>query len=225
MPDFLKLVNELKGKLSSVDDPKRSVTMSAYMKNHFQFMGVNAPVRKEIQRDWFKSLPHLNHDQKTDLIVRLWKCPDREMHYVALDFLNKLPLKEIELDDVNLIEYLITRNSWWDSVDSIATGFTGKYMKKYPEQRQILVEKWRASENRWLNRTCLLFQLKYSKETDTELLRSLVHQYKDRNDFFIQKAIGWSLRQLSKSNPDAVRGILEEIKLKGLALKEASKYL
>jgi 3-methyladenine DNA glycosylase AlkD len=53
----------------------------------------------------------------------------------------------------------------------------------------------------------------------------LVHQYKDRNDFFIQKAIGWSLRQLSKSNPDAVRGILEEIKLKGLALKEASKYL
>jgi 3-methyladenine DNA glycosylase AlkD len=77
----------------------------------------------------------------------------------------------------------------------------------------------------WLNRSCLIFQLKYGNAVDFDLLKALITQYQPVKEFFIQKAIGWSLRQYSKFNPDAVRVFIDDIKLQGLAKKEGSKYI
>ena len=74
-------------------------------------------------------------------------------------------------------------------------------------------------------RSCLIFQLKCIKDVDFELLTSLIRKFQSNNEFFIQKAIGWSLRQYSKYNPQAVRDFMAENKLSGLAKREASKYL
>lgn len=120
---------------------------------------------------------------------------------------------------------MITTKSWWDSVDTIASNSLGIYFKQFPRQQKIITQKWSDSDNIWLMRSTIIFQLKYKKEVDFELLSQLIRKYQSINEFFIQKSIGWSLRQYSKFNPDAVRDFLYENKLSGLATKEASKYL
>ena len=123
------------------------------------------------------------------------------------------------------LEWLIRNKSWWDTVDLIASNYLGKYIRLFPDQGNELIEDWRQSGHLWLQRSCLIFQLKYGKGTDRELLTNLIKEFVGQKEFFIQKAIGWSLRQLSKTDPESVKRILKEIPLKGVALREASKYL
>lgn len=139
--------------------------------------------------------------------------------------MKKIPKKKIHIDDHRFLEELIITKSWWETVDLTATNYVGSYFQKFPEQIDPIITKWRNSSNIWLNRTCLIFQLKYKNEVDFELLKSLIIQYQGNPEFFIQKAIGWSLRQYSKSNSEAVKVFVEEIELKGLARREAVKYL
>lgn len=202
------------------------LAMSKYMKDHFPFFGINAPLRKQIQTSWLKEIPtDLNSESRWAIIFELWNKEEREFHHVAYDFLNSWNKKHISATDTSKLKWLISNNSWWDTVDSIASNYLGKYCKLFPIEANVLIEEWRYSENMWLNRSCLIFQLKYGIDVDFELLKSLIIQYQPVKEFFIQKAIGWSLRQYSKFNAEAVRNFVDEINLQGLAKREASKYL
>lgn len=205
---------------------ENGLAMSKYMKNRFSFFGVNSPKRKEIQQIWWKNLPKdLSNEHRWEIIKELWNKEEREFQYVAIDWINSWNKKLISETDNTHIEWLITNKSWWDSVDSIAGNYLGKYCQKYPESAKNLIADWRESENLWLQRSCLLFQLKFGGNVNFELLKSLIIQFYPNKEFFIQKAIGWSLRQYSKSNPEAVRLFIREINLQGLALREGSKYI
>jgi 3-methyladenine DNA glycosylase AlkD len=219
----LEVLEDLFGEKSNSEN---GLSMSKYMKGRFPFYGINASARKEIQRTWFKKyLSHLSDESRRIIVQELWQKEQREFHYVAIDWMNSWKKNQILKEDVELLKWLITNNSWWDSVDSIASNYLGKYISLYPEKGQELIEEWRHEDNLWLNRSCLIFQLKHGNRTDFDLLKSLIIQYQPNKEFFIQKAIGWSLRQYSKFQPALVRSFVEEINLKGLALKEASKYL
>jgi 3-methyladenine DNA glycosylase AlkD len=76
-----------------------------------------------------------------------------------------------------------------------------------------------------LNRSSLLFQLKYKNKTDTRLLGSYINNLSGSKEFFIQKAIGWMLREYSKTDPAWVRKFIRENKLANLSVKEGSKYI
>ena len=205
-------------------NPKIGVNMAAYLKNRFACFGIKSPVRNSIQKEWFKSLKGSQIDH-WDVVMNLWDLAEREYHYIAIDYLNQQPKMNIRKEDYKSLEELITTHSWWDSVDGIASNYVGKYFQVYPEQIEPVIKRWRYSENMWLNRTCLIFQLKYGQDVDFELLKDLIKQFQGTKEFFIQKAIGWSLRQYSKFNSDSVRKFIEEIKLEGLAKREASKYI
>ena len=200
-----------------------AMQMSSYMKNHFPFLGVKSPVRKKVQQQWMSKLP--KETNRWDIVSLLWDKEEREYQYIALDYLNKMPEKDFYIVDHKMLEELLITKSWWDSVDTLASNAVGRCFKAFPEQIDVVVNRWRNSDNMWLNRTCLIFQLKYKNEVDFDLLKSLIIQYKDVKEFFIQKAIGWSLRQYSKFNPAAVRDFVTEIELEGLAKREASKYI
>lgn len=224
--DIQKLIDQLEAQFKLHTNLENGSAMSQYMKNRFSFFGIKSPERRIIQSKWISSLPKdLAHDSAWQLIRELWNKEDREFHYVAIDWLNKWNKKQIELNDADQIEWLLTNNSWWDSVDSIASNYLGKYCQKFPEESKVLIEKWRFCDNLWLNRSCLIFQLKYGKNVDFHLLKDLIIQFKGNKEFFIQKAIGWSLRQYSKFEPEEVRLFLNEINLQGIAKKEASKYI
>jgi 3-methyladenine DNA glycosylase AlkD len=157
--------------------------------------------------------------------MELWEKDQREYQYVAIDWLNTWKKEWIHQEDIKHLKWLIENKTWWDSVDAIASNYLGKFSKKFPEMVNEFVEDWRNESNFWINRSCLIFQLKYKKEVDFELLKSLIVQFQPNKEFFIQKAIGWSLRQYSKFAPDEVRDFVKEIKLSGLAYREATKYI
>lgn len=150
--------------------------------------------------------------------------PEREYQYVALAFLGKFQ-KHLTPDCLPLLEYLITTKSWWDTVDSLASHNVGSLLKQYPSSREALINQWRHQDNFWLRRTTLLFQLGYKTDTDERLLFSLVEENQDSLEFFIQKAIGWALREYSKTAPEAVQSFVFRTALASLSQREALKWL
>lgn len=222
--EMQELLDSLTEKFHQEADHQYGEKMTAYMKGKFVYFGIPAPKRNAIQRDWFAELKKANVD-RWELIDLLWDCEQREYQYVAIDLLKRTPKKEIALEDISAIEHLITTKSWWDTVDLLASNSLGTYLQKFPEQITTVIDNWRDDPNMWLNRSCLIFQVKYKEQTDFELMKSLILQYQDNSEFFIQKAIGWALRQYSKIYPEAVGEFVEEIGLKGLARREAMKYV
>jgi 3-methyladenine DNA glycosylase AlkD len=124
-----------------------------------------------------------------------------------------------------LLEKLITTESWWDTVDGLAANQVGGVLARFPEIREPYIDRWRQEEDFWLRRTTLLFQLRYKGQTDADLLFALIKENLADQEFFIQKAIGWSLREYSKSNAEAVQQFVAETELSGLAQREALKWM
>ena len=223
---ILQLTHQLELEFEKNRNEQEAQGMSCYMKNRFVYFGIKKPQRALIQKKWFSITPtDLTHDDKRELVLELWQKEQREFHYVAMDFMAKWKDNDILLEDYNFIEFLLTNHSWWDSVDTLASNYLGRYLRVFPEQREVVIKSWRKSENRWLRRSCLIFQLRYKSQTNFELLKGLINQFKHEKEFFIQKAIGWSLREYAKTNPVSVRNFVEESGIQGLAKREALKHI
>ena len=133
--------------------------------------------------------------------------------------------KHINETHIPFLEELIVTKSWWDSVDSIVPTFLGGIFLKHPELISAYIPKWIASDNIWLQRTAILFQLKYKEKMDEELLFWIIGQLHSSKEFFIQKAIGWVLREYAKTNPDAVWEYVQNNELAPLSKREAIKHI
>lgn len=205
---------------------ERSEQQKAYMKGKFEFFGLTSPERKEINRGFLLKTNLPEKQEAFDIIRELWEQPQRELQYFAMALAQKY-LKQYNKDDIILYEHLITQKSWWDTVDYIAATLVGSYFKHFEHRRESLVNQWLISENMWLQRTCVLFQLKYKNQTDTMLLKNTINRLLARKEFFINKAIGWSLREYSKTDPDWVREIVQEFDddLSNLSRREALKVI
>ncbi|MGD1940734.1 MAG: DNA alkylation repair protein [Leptolyngbyaceae cyanobacterium] len=205
-------------------NPEAAVSMKAYMRNQFEFLGIKSPAVKRLFRE-LTTEQGLPEPEDLDAIVKvLWLWPEREYQYVALSILDKLQ-KKLTLASVPLLEYLITTKSWWDTVDSIAIHNVGKLLRQYPEGRDRTLAPWRGSENFWLRRTTLLCQLDYKADTDEQLLFALVEENRVSSEFFIQKAIGWALREYSKTAPETVKSFVFSTELAPLSRREALKWM
>lgn len=221
-----EIINVLEEQLSHARNPVRAKQAEAYMKNHFAFFGMPTDERRALQKEWIRAIHELNdRTDRWQLMRALWERPEREFQYAAIDWLNSWPKTWYDPKDATELEFLIRHQSWWDSVDAIASNYLGKWEQLFPEVARATFETWRYSDSMWLQRSCLIYQLKHKHDVDIPYLESLIVQLLPVREFFIQKAIGWSLRQLSKYHPDAVREILGNHPVKGLALREAGKYL
>lgn len=197
----------------------------AYMKDKFDFFGLKTPVRRDIQKPFLEREFLPNKEEAFEIIQLLWKKNEREYHYFAQELFMKYK-KKLDVKDVDLIEYLVTHNSWWDTVDLIATHMAGEYFKRYPEQIKDIITKWSISENMWLRRTAILFQLKYKSDTNTELMSDIIEKNLGSKEFFINKAIGWVLRDYSRVDSNWVIQFVEDHpQLSNLSKKEALRLL
>ena len=212
-------------KLASLFEEQRNETlalpMTKYMKGLFTYYGIKAPLRQSILRDFIKKNGQ-PEDWKT-AVKLCWQYDEREMQYVGMELAFRSKKKWVE-SDLSFFEYLIISKSWWDTVDYIASNIIGHYFFIYPGQIKPKISQWNLSPNMWLNRTCLIFQLKYRDYTDFKLLQKIIHQHKYSKEFFIQKAIGWSLRQYARTSPKDVRAFVTETELKPLSRREALKH-
>lgn len=221
MSDYVDL---LKAVYAASADPLKAEPMKAYMRNQFEFLGIKGPQQRVLLRQFIsqEGLPSLKI--LSEVLLELWDLPEREYQYAALSILDKMS-KQIPPDFIVTIEALITTKSWWDTVDALAAKTVGTHFRRFPDVKDQALEEWRRSEDIWLRRTCLLFQLKYKEATDLGLLCDIIRENLGDDEFFINKAIGWALRQYSKTDADSVRTFVAETPLHSLSAREAIKWL
>jgi len=221
IPEYIK---PLEKAFVSNTDAGNALQMKKYMKDRYDYFGIKSPLRKEIYSA-HKLIYGLIPKGETENIVKwCWQQPEREYQYFAMEFLSKAA-KNANEDSIKLYVYLITNKSWWDTVDFIAANLVGTYLKRFPGRTEELTTAWMASGNMWLQRTALLFQLKYKAETDTTLLHSFISQLSGSKEFFLRKAIGWILREYSKTDTEFVIAYVNNNPLSGLSKREALKWL
>jgi 3-methyladenine DNA glycosylase AlkD len=215
----------LHDRLEAKRDDYFAERMSAYMKNKFEYFGLMAEDRKVIQKTWLKEVVQVvSQEYYWELLQALWDKEEREFQYIAIDWINTWKKDQLQLLSTEKLEWLITQKSWWDSVDALATNVVGIFYTHFPAEKLQMIEDFRYSENLWLERSTLIFQLKYKSSTNFDLLIDLIQQFQHRKEFFIQKAIGWSLRQHARIDAQGVKKTLEQLQIKGLALREAQKH-
>ncbi len=198
--------------------------MEKYMKNLFPFLGIKRPVRNELQKQFLKEngLPEIN--VFNDVIKELWSKPEREYQYFALDLMEKMKNK-VPHNTIELYQHTIIKKSWWDTVDLIASKLVGNHILRYPEDLR-LIDKWSTDDNMWLRRTSILHQLKYKTKTDTNRLKAYIENNLGSQEFFINKAIGWALREYGKTNTDFVLSFVKSHpELSNLSKKEALRII
>jgi 3-methyladenine DNA glycosylase AlkD len=221
MKNFIKQVeNEFK----RVANPKIAMGQKAYLRNQFDCYGLTSPVRREVQKPFLvKEFLPSKHDLKA-IVEILWNKPQREYLYFSQELVYKYR-KEFEKEDIKLFEFMVLNQSWWDTIDFIAPKLMGDYFKMYPNQREKYVEKWLDSQNIWLQRSAILFQLKYKQDLDTEFLTYVINALLGSDEFFINKAIGWILREHGKANPDWVLDFANKTTLSKLSRREALRII
>jgi 3-methyladenine DNA glycosylase AlkD len=219
------LVQEIQQALENAKDPDRVAQMEAYMKNHFSFIGVMSGPRKMIFQQFKPRLQQLSPDQSWDFIQECWVNPYREVQYVGVDHLLTFYKKIAQPTDGANFTFILTNQTWWDSLDLLASHSVGHFARQFPKEFSELAKDWESSDNYWLHRTLLIYQLKYKQQTNLDLLQYYIQAFKSNKEFFIQKAIGWALREVSKWHPTWVRKVVEQEQLQGLARREAMKYV
>ena len=196
--------------------------MSAYMRDLFPFLGIKKPERAALQKDFLKAV------KKADavdwaFVDECWRL-EREFQYLALDYLRVVqPL--LTPDDIPRLRTLAITKSWWDTVDFIDS-LVGDIALRFPEVNTVILE-WSIDENIWLRRIAIDHQLQRKTKTDTALLEQVIVNNLGQKEFFINKAIGWALREYSKVDRAWVSNLIDRYrdKLAPLSIREASKYL
>jgi len=196
----------------------------AYMRNQFEFFGIKSPIRREIQKPFFVKSFLPPKTELESIVKTLWNKPEREYQFFAQELVYKYT-KHLDVNDIALVEFMVTHKSWWDTVDYIAVKLIGAYFIRFPQQLDNYIDKWLASENIWLQRCCLLYQLKSKDKMDTQRLSYIIKQLLGSKEFFINKAIGWVLREYSRTNPNWVKEFVASNEMANLSKKEALRLL
>jgi len=222
-PTIVTMYNEVIKSFYKNKDPQKSLEMSKYMKNKFPYLGIPKPARVLLQKEFFKEEKKKN---KIDwnLVFDLYGKKEREFQYLAIDYL--IALKSILIkEDIKHIEKLIVTKSWWDTVDALDS-LVGVLLAKYPKLI-AKIDEYIKSDNIWLKRISIDCQLAFKENTNTEILSRAILGNLGTKEFFINKAIGWSLREYSKTNQKWVQDFIDKHKDKmdKLSVREASKYL
>ncbi|MDR0468085.1 MAG: DNA alkylation repair protein [Campylobacteraceae bacterium] len=215
--------SQLKSLFSQNADSKQATKMSAYMQNKFAYFGIPRPKQKELEKQFF------TNDKTSDpidwqFIFDCFNANERELQYVALDYI-KRHSKQLTVNDIPNLKRLIETKSWWDSVDCLDQIVGGIALKDEGINQTLL--KWSMDKNFWLRRIAIDHQLGRKDKTNTELLATIIKNNFGQTEFFINKAIGWSLREYSKTNPKWVKDFIKqnEKDMAKLSIREASKYL
>lgn len=217
--DFNKLYEEM----IQHKNEEQARQMSKYMLNKFEYIGIKTPERRKIFKNFFKEY---KNKEKIDweFVNNCWENKYREFQYVAADYLKNMKDK-LTIDDIPKLKQFILKKSWWDTIDNLDMTI-GALALKDSNVNKILLE-WSLDENIWLRRIAIDHQLLRKEKTNTELLEKILKNNLGQTEFFINKAIGWALRDYSKTNPKWVKNFIEKNKEKmaKLSIKEASKYL
>ncbi|WP_433794357.1 DNA alkylation repair protein [Actinoplanes sp. CA-252034] len=219
------LVDRLAGEFEQARDPQRAVGMAAYMRGRFPFLGLTSAVRRARARAALAGLPRPTEADLGEVALACWARDEREFQQFACDYLTA-HIRVAGPAFLDTVDELITRRSWWDTVDALATHVVADLVRRHPALTARM-DDWAGSADMWQVRTAILHQLHYREATDTARLFGYCAGQASHRDFFVRKAIGWALRQHARTDPDAVRAFLTAHAgvLSPLSIREAAKHL
>lgn len=215
------LVDDLRAALVAVSDTEVAAGQKKYMREQFEYLGVKTPARRRASKSIIKYLITASRAELIAVVELLWAQPEREFQYVAADSIRahiSAPTNTLTSADVEWLGTLAMTKSWWDTVDSLDLSVgaicTPAHMRT-----------WARHNNMWLRRIAIDHQLLRKEATDTELLADVICANLGSTEFFINKAIGWALRDYAKTDPEWVRAFVAEHELSPLSRREALKHL
>jgi 3-methyladenine DNA glycosylase AlkD len=219
MDDIYK---QLIRRLRALGTPERAAKEKAYQKSPWQHWGVPLPQMDIAIRDVAKDL---SPSDCLALSGRLWREPVWDLKIVA----GRLLARDSVPANERLWRFVRARMrdlDGWALADNLASVASRCLLAE--ERRLDTVEDWVDSPHLWTRRAALVFTLRWTRKgRDPERMLGWAARLADDPEWFIQKAIGWWLRELSKHDPARVRRFLTRrgSRLKSVARREASKYL
>jgi len=221
---MIEYIDKLKLLFEANENHENAPHMERYMKHRYRFYGLKKPARLAILKSFLQQegLPKVENIE--EFIQLLWNEEYRELHYIGCDILEQL-LPQLPSDSIHLFEFMLVNQSWWDTVDRIAIRLVGEFFKRFPEIEDETNQRFINASNFWLNRTSIIYQLKYKSNTNLEILMSNILQVAHQKEFFIQKSIGWALREYSKTDASFVRDFVAKHEFASLSKREALKWL
>lgn len=214
-------INTLVSTLRENSIEENIIPMEKYMKNNFKFLGIKSVERRKLSKDFLRKEKDIINWEE---VFYLWELEEREFQYIALDYL-KARKKFLKIDDLENLLKLAKKKPWWDTIDLLAP-LVGEAIFDFKDKNKLMLD-LSKDENMWLRRIAILHQLKFKEDTDEKLLEEIIKNNFGSKEFFINKAIGWILREYSKTNNIWVRNFLDEYKdvLSPLSIREGSKIL
>jgi 3-methyladenine DNA glycosylase AlkD len=223
------LIREVRAQLRRHADPQKARAMQAYMKSAMPFRGVQTPARRRLQREIFTKHALRDFEQWREVCLSLWREADyREERYAAVGLVGFPPYEEhLTFRALPICEEMIVTGAWWDYADGIAADYLGSLLGKHPAAMKKRMLAWSKSPEMWKRRSAILCQLGFKNQTDLDLLYRCIEATMRESDFFIQKAIGWALRQYARTDPGEVARFvcLHEDDLSTLSKREALRHV
>ncbi|MDO4987416.1 MAG: DNA alkylation repair protein [Synergistes sp.] len=217
------MYNKIKSDFEALRSEAHAAWMSAYMRNKFQFYGIPARLRRECCKDILKAAKRSCCVDR-EFLRLCWNDRHREFQYVALDYLFAVR-GMLVFEDVPLLEKFVRSKPWWDTIDALDRIIGGI---SFPDVRiDKLMLSWACDDDLWVRRVAIDHQHGRKENTNTELLAKIIKMNFGSSEFFINKAIGWSLREYSKTDSNWVRKFLNDYgsRMNRLSINEASKYI
>lgn len=221
-----ELVSYVASELAQRADPEKAGPMAAYLKTDMPFYGVQKRGRTEVMRGVKKLFPITDVAEYRAAVEALWAQPHREEKYLAIGIARQ-NRAFVTMENLDLYRRIIVEGAWWDFVDDVAINCVGIVYLNERRRAEPTIEAWVDDDDMWLRRTSLISPIKHKEATDHVMLFDHCLRRAAEKEFFIRKAIGWTLREYAKTAPDRVAAFLLEHRERwsGLSFREAAKHL
>jgi 3-methyladenine DNA glycosylase AlkD len=223
------LLPKLRKALRRAADPQKAPAMQAYMKSVMPYHGVSAPLLRQVCKAMFADEQFASASQWQAQVLELWRgARFREERYAALNLAGDKRARPFQSPSaMSMYEELIVTGAWWDYVDDVASHRVGPILRDYPAPMRRKMLSWSKSKDLWKRRTAIICQLGFKFETDLELLYACIEPSLESREFFLQKAIGWALRQYAWTDGVEIRKYVRRnrSRLSALSYREALKNI
>ncbi len=218
----MSFVNAITEAFHALENPEDAYWMRGYMKDRYPFLGIKKPERAAVFKAIYQQFGRT--EDWYEVCSLLYALPEREFQYAAMEYMLKAK-KSWDHRVPELIDQWVDATCWWDVVDVLGPKVLSEYFQMFPLELDRWIEHWMASPIFWHQRLCILFQLGYKSKTDVARLSQVILRLHTSKEFFIQKAIGWALRQYARTDADWVRKFVDQNSLMPLSKREALKHI
>lgn len=216
--------------LIALSDALKAAEMAAYHKADRRYLGLAVPGIEELTDVWRAAC---TLEQRLALADGLWRSDIHEARIAAAKLLTQARIRPDDTGAWALIRSWVPQFDAWAIADHVA--IAGQKRLIANPERLDEVEVWTQDSAMWVRRAALVMTLPWAKMNHPKPADLAIRDrvlgwaagYVGDRDWFIQKAVAWWLRDLSRHDAPRARGFLAEHgpHMKAWARKEAAKHL